>query len=62
MNNNLSPQEIEDMRDKLMAPVISLWEVNTKDTRQKKIVAKGKMKITLFYTSPIFKSRKHDFL
>ncbi len=64
MNNTLSPKEPENTLAKLMAPVIPIWPVTRKNTSQKEQIVKEKMekKIPLFYTAPIFKSKKHDFL
>ena len=64
MNNTLSLKEPDNTPANLIAPVIPIWAVTRKNTRQKEPIVMEKMekKIPLFYTAPIFKSKKHDFL
>lgn len=64
MNNTLLLKEPEDITAKLIAPIIPIWSVTRKNViqKEKEKVVKEKKKIPLFYTAPIFKSKKHDFL
>jgi len=62
MSNNLSIERLHDITG--AAPVIPIWHVTRKNGKRRKRVSKKKAekKIPLFYTAPIFKPRKHDFL
>jgi hypothetical protein len=64
MSNNLLKERFEHLTVKRVAPVIPIWPKRTGDKRQKKASAtKGERTVSaLYYTEPIFKSKKHDFL
>jgi hypothetical protein len=64
MSNSLFIERLEDSTVNTIAPVISIWQARRKYGQRKKRVAKKKVeqKIPLFYTAPIFKPKKHDFL
>jgi hypothetical protein len=46
------------------AQVIPIWPVFKENVKQKERISKieAEKKMLLFYTEPIFKSKKHDFL
>lgn len=64
MSNYLSIERLDDITAKAAASVIPIWPVTRKNGKRRKRVSKKKAekKIPLFYTAPIFKPRKHDFL
>lgn len=64
MSNYLSIERLDDITVKAAAPVIPIWPVTRENSKCRKRVSKKKAekKIPLFYTAPIFKSKKHDFL
>jgi len=64
MSNSLFGERLDDSAVNPVAPVIPIWQARRKYGRRKKGVSKKKVekKMPLFYTSPIFKPKKHDFL
>jgi len=63
MNNGLLLLDHEDTTTKALARIISMQPVIKENHKQKEEAPKMKAekKIPLFYTAPIFKSKKHDF-
>lgn len=64
MNNGLLLRDREDTTTKALARIISMQPIIKKNYTQKEETSKMKAekKIPLFYTAPIFKPKKHDFL
>ncbi len=61
--DNLSIQRLDNFIDKSLVGAIPIWPVPGQDSKQEEKVSKDKVKkkTPLFYTAPIFKSKKHDF-
>jgi hypothetical protein len=57
-------ERFENSTVKTVAPVIPIWPKRTDDKRRKRLSKKrgARKGSALFYTDPIFKSKKHDFL
>jgi hypothetical protein len=64
MSNSLSLQHFEDITRNALAPVIPMRPVPSENHKQKRKVSKVKREeeMPLFYTKPIFKSKKYDLL
>jgi hypothetical protein len=64
MKEGLLLQNMADTIIKTQAPVISIRSVIKENSKQREETSKMKVekKMPLFYTGPIFKSKKHDFL
>jgi hypothetical protein len=63
MSNSLLRRDREDITTKALATVISMQSATRESYKQKEETSnmKAEKKTPLFYTKPIFKSKKHDF-
>ena len=64
MNNSLSIQGFRDNKKEAVAPVISIGSVINLNKKVMEKISKTETKKNLpqFYTKPIFKTKKYDFL
>jgi hypothetical protein len=64
MSNSLSLQNFEDITTSALAPVIPMRSVPSENDKQIRKVSKvkGEKEVPLFYTKPIFKTKKYDLL
>ena len=64
MGGNVMLRKFEERATKTLAPVIPIQPVNQKRDNPKEKNAKENVRegLPLFYTAPIFKAKKHDFL
>jgi hypothetical protein len=64
MSNSLSLQSHEELTTNILAPVIPMRSVPSENHKQKRKVsnAEREKKTPLFYTKPIFKTKKYDLL
>lgn len=64
MNNSLHIQSLRSIRKGRFVPVVPLWHAGklVKKKNQKVSLEGVKKELPHFYTKPIFKAKKHDFL
>jgi hypothetical protein len=64
MSNSQSLQNFEDITRNALAPVVPMRSVPSENNKQLRKVSKVKpeKREPLFYTKPIFKSKKYDLL
>jgi hypothetical protein len=63
MQNGLNARKLNDSSEKKQALVIYIQADSKENFAKEKLInGKAEMKIPLFYTEPIFKAKKYDFL
>jgi hypothetical protein len=64
MKESLLLRNVNNTINSTPAPVIPIWPVFKENINQKERTSKieAEKKMPLFYTEPMFKSKKHDFL